>query len=60
MAYEETEVRKRVKAAGGKWNQRKGLWELGYANVIELGLMDRIVGAVSSAGEMATFSHTVD
>ena len=50
VAYEETEVRKRVKAAGGKWNQRKGLWELGYANVIELGLMDRIVEAVSSAG----------
>ena len=63
VAYEETELRKRVKAAGGKWNQRKGVWEMAYANVIELGLTDRIVEAAetaSSNGKMATYSHAPD
>ena len=63
VAYEETELRKRVKTAGGKWNQRKGVWEMAYANVIALGLRDRIVEAAetaSSNGKMATYSHAPD
>ena len=60
VAYEETELRRRVKTAGGKWNQRKGVWEMAYANVIALGLKDRIVESAetaSSNGKMATYSH---
>jgi hypothetical protein len=33
----------RVKAAGGKWNRDKHVWELPYQEVLKLGLAGRIV-----------------
>jgi len=41
--YGEVELGKRIKAAGGKWNKEKRLWELPYKHVMELGLKDRMV-----------------
>jgi len=40
--YSETELRRLVKAAGGKWNPRKQLWLLPYREVKELNLTGRI------------------
>src|SRR5689334_10908476 len=33
---------RKVKAAGGKWNSDKKVWELAYGKVLELGLAARI------------------
>jgi hypothetical protein len=43
IAYDEVEQRKRVKAAGGKWDSNRQAWQLSYEKVIELGLSNRIV-----------------
>ncbi len=43
VAAQEREVRRQVKAVGGKWNPRKVVWELSYGQVVTLGLTDRIV-----------------
>lgn len=43
IAIEETELRNRVKKAGGKWNPQKQVWHLPYREVLELGLTERIV-----------------
>jgi hypothetical protein len=43
VAAQEREVRRQVKAAGGKWNPRDVVWELPYGQVVALGLADRIV-----------------
>jgi len=43
IAYDEAEARKQVKAAGGKWDPARQVWQLGYDKVIELGMSDRIV-----------------
>jgi hypothetical protein len=50
VAAQEREVRQRVKAAGGKWNPKEGVWELAYGQVVTLGLRERIVAEVN-AGE---------
>ena len=39
----EYEIRNIVKAAGGRWNNMKKIWELPYREVANLGLEDRIV-----------------
>src|SRR5215510_2794143 len=36
VAAQEREVRQQVKAAGGKWNPRKVVWELSYGQVVAL------------------------
>jgi outer membrane lipoprotein-sorting protein len=41
--YKETEIRTKVKAAGGRWNPEKKVWELGYREVQNLGLAGRIL-----------------
>ena len=41
--YWETELRERIKAAGGIWRPRQKLWELRYADVVALGLESRVV-----------------
>ena len=41
--YNEVELRKKIKAAGGIWNREKKVWELSYKSVKELGLKDRVV-----------------
>ena len=43
VAAQEREVRRQVKAAGGKWNPREVVWELPYGQVVALGLTERIV-----------------
>ena len=45
VAAPERAVRQQVKAAGGKWNPRRVVWELPYGQVLTLGLTDRIVSA---------------
>ncbi|MDY0095623.1 MAG: hypothetical protein RBT80_23245 [Candidatus Vecturithrix sp.] len=40
----ERNVQKRVKQAGGIWNQQRKVWELRYDAVVALELTDRIVG----------------
>ncbi len=42
--YAESELRDRVKAAGGIWRPRHKLWELPYTEVVALGLESRVVG----------------
>jgi hypothetical protein len=41
--YSETELRERVKNAGGIWRARQRLWEIDWKTVRELGLHDRVV-----------------
>jgi len=43
VQYGEVEVGKMIKAAGGRWNAQKKLWELAYKQVTALNLTDRIV-----------------
>ncbi len=38
----ERKLQRQAKAAGGKWNVTKKVWELPYRTVIELGLHDLI------------------
>ncbi len=44
IGYQETQLRRVVKAAGGKWNPRVRAWALPYGEVIELGLVSRVLG----------------
>jgi hypothetical protein len=41
--YGEIKLANLVKAAGGKWNKQKKVWELSYSNVVALGLEKRVV-----------------
>ncbi len=41
--WHETELRQKVKAAGGKWDPVKRLWRLGRVDVEKLGLESRMV-----------------
>lgn len=43
VAYRETELRGRVKQAGGVWDQTRKLWRVPATAVKALGLEDRIV-----------------
>jgi hypothetical protein len=43
IEYGEVDLGRQVKAAGGKWNARKRVWELPYKDAVALGLTDRIV-----------------
>lgn len=43
VKYGEVHIGKLVRAAGGKWNKQKNVWELAYKEVIALGLEDRII-----------------
>ena len=45
IAIDEMELRRRVKAVGGKWDPKRQVWQLLYEKVSELGLSDRIVDA---------------
>ena len=40
--YEEIQLRKIVKAAGGRWDKNERIWKLAYGQVIALGLEGRI------------------
>ncbi len=41
--FQETELQRRVKQAGGKWNSAKRVWEIHYDQAMALGLKKRIV-----------------
>lgn len=41
--YRETELREKVKAAGGRWSKTDKLWQLPYDTAVSLGLDRRIV-----------------
>jgi len=43
VEYWETELREKVKAAGGIWRPRHKLWEVRYEDVVALGLESRVV-----------------
>ena len=43
LGFAEVDRRERVKQAGGKWNPRRKVWELRYAQVVALQLETRIV-----------------
>lgn len=40
--YGEVQLRRTIKAAGGRWNPNKKVWELPYRDVKELGLENRL------------------
>lgn len=42
VKFEEAELRMKVKAAGGKWDNSKKLWYLSYKKIKELNLKNRI------------------
>jgi predicted aminopeptidase len=43
VAFDETDLRKAVLAAGGRWSWKLQLWQLRYDQVLALGLIDRLV-----------------
>ena len=43
VEFQETELQRRVKQAGGKWNSTKRVWEIHYDQAVALGLKKRIV-----------------
>ena len=43
IAYGETELRARIKAAGGIWRPRHRLWEIDWKTVRDLGIEARVV-----------------
>jgi hypothetical protein len=43
VAFRETELRSKVKRAGGTWNRARGIWEIRYDQVVKLGLEEWIV-----------------
>ena len=43
IAYSDTDVRQRIKTAGGIWRARQRLWEVDWKTVRELGLQSRVV-----------------
>ena len=51
VEYWETEIREKVKAAGGIWRPRQKLWEVRYEDVVALGLESRVVGDESSVSD---------
>jgi hypothetical protein len=43
IALPEVPLRHQVKQRGGRWNPQRGLWAIRYAQVVALGLQDRII-----------------
>lgn len=43
VAFEEVDVRERVKQAGGRWIRPRRVWQLAYGAAVALGLSDRVV-----------------
>lgn len=51
IAYQETELRARIKAAGGIWRPRHQLWEIDWKAVRALGIEDRVVDPERGGGD---------
>lgn len=43
IAFSETALRERIKAAGAIWRPRQRLWEVDWKTVLDLGLQGRVV-----------------
>ena len=43
IAYEELELRQKIKEAGGRWNPEQRLWEMRFQDVVNLGLRKRLI-----------------
>jgi len=43
LRFEETDLRRLVKNAGGRWNREKKVWEMAYGEILSLGLTKRII-----------------
>ncbi|MFN8458867.1 MAG: hypothetical protein U0401_30160 [Anaerolineae bacterium] len=43
VAWGEAELARQVKAAGGRWNRTRTVWELPYGALLALQLLDRVV-----------------
>ncbi|HSC84275.1 MAG TPA: hypothetical protein VLC30_11715 [Pseudomonas sp.] len=43
IRYEEADLQRLVKSAGGKWDREKQVWRLNYGDTIRLGLKERII-----------------
>ena len=43
IEFHETELQRRVKQTGGKWNSAKRVWKIHYDHAVALGLKKRIV-----------------
>lgn len=57
VGVNEVELQRKVKAAGGKWNYNRKVWEIRYDEVVRLGLMDRLTQEkVSDNGKQADLS----
>lgn len=50
VAYEEVELRKKVKAAGGQWCQERKLWRMPRVSARRLGLLRRVDRKITVAG----------
>jgi len=48
IAVQETRLREKVKAAGGRWDPDKRVWHLPLEQVLQLGLSDRVVSPSQS------------
>ena len=46
VSYRETELRQRVKNAGGVWDPARQLWQVPKSQLGKLGLQDHVVGKV--------------
>ena len=43
IAFEETQLRNRVKGMGGRWNPNLKAWQLPYGIVLKMKLEERII-----------------
>ena len=57
VEYWESDLRAKVKAAGGIWRPRHKLWELRYDDVVALGLESRVVAPDASETQSLDEKH---
>ena len=43
VAFQELDIRARVRAAGATWNRHRRAWHIRYGDVLDLGLRDRVL-----------------
>ena len=48
LRFEETELRHRVREAGGQWDPRRKLWWLTWSQALRIGLADRVAAWTDS------------
>ena len=48
VAFEEVDVRERVKQAGGTWDRPRRVWQLAYGDAVALGLRHRVIADPAS------------